>query len=131
MKINKKFTMTYANSGHQQMNTAFTDYPSEVATLNHKLPSRKNTARCKKQLYLAYATHTHKCTILVATTIKRGGKYVLKYFVANMRAKLKIMQRIKNLTSAYPLSATPAMERVARGGGADWFADCGLEKGQE
>jgi len=30
------------------------------------------------------------------------------YFVQNIHDELKIMQRIKNLTSAYPLSATPA-----------------------
>jgi len=51
-----------------------------------------------------------------------------------MRAKLKIMQRIKNLTSAYPLSATPAMAacgkwQEVKADGADWFADCGLENG--
>jgi len=55
----------------------------------------------------------------------RWGKYVLKYFVANMRAKLKIMQRIKNLTSAYPLSATPGMAVCVCGkqcvaSGASW-----------
>jgi len=31
------------------------------------------------------------------------------YFVQNIHDELKMMQRIKNLTSAYPLSATPAM----------------------
>lgn len=61
-------------------------------------------------------THTHtKLTTIKpchAAAVAGGGaegdvaKFVLKYFVANMRAKLKIMQRIKNLTSAYPLSAT-------------------------
>lgn len=36
------------------------------------------------------------------------------YFVQNILAELKIMQRIKNLTSAYPLSATPAATSEGR-----------------
>lgn len=62
-----------------------------------------------------------------------AAKFVLKYFVANMRAKLKIMQRIKNLTSAYPLSATRLACSTAQSSAkcgkleGDWFAECGRE----
>lgn len=47
-----------------------------------------------------------------ATRIKIYEHIVRTYCVQNIHTELKIMQRIKNLTSAYPLSATPATRGV-------------------